>query len=255
MKTATLTKLPTLDYAGAEAFNTLSTNLSLCGANIRIVMVTSCHASEGKSFTSLNIARTLSELGHSVCLIDADLRRSMLTSRYGVTGVDASKNEGLVYYLAGQCGVEDTVFLTNVEGMYLVPAGRPVVNSLSLLSGTRLGDLMTHLMSLVTYIIVDAPPVGVIIDAAEIARSCDGALLVVGYNTVHRRQLVEAKQQIERTGCPILGVTLNNVSFDSYSNKSYYYRNYYSTYQDGYYHADGDIKKSAKKKHGKGKAE
>ena len=78
------------------------------------------------------------------------------------------------------------------------------------------------------YVIVDAPPLGAIIDAAEIAKSCDGTLIVVNYDGVRRQELVKVKEQLEQTGCPILGTVLNMVKFDNYLSKKYYYKSYYS---------------------------
>ena len=84
--------------------------------------------------------------------------------------------------------------------------------------------------------LVDAPPVGMIIDAAEIAKSCDGVVFVINYNSVSRREMLEAKKQIERTGCQILGAVLNNVSFDTIASKKYYYKSYYNAhYESDYY--------------------
>ena len=54
MKQLKITKFPALDYAGNEAFNTLSTNLSFAGASVKKIMITSCHAAEGKSYLSMN---------------------------------------------------------------------------------------------------------------------------------------------------------------------------------------------------------
>ena len=76
--------------------------------------------------------------------------------------------------------------------------------------------------------IVDAPPLGAVIDAAEVAKSCDGALIVVNYDSVRRQELVNVKEQLEQTGCPILGTVLNMVKFDNYLSKKYYYKSYYS---------------------------
>ena len=81
--------------------------------------------------------------------------------------------------------------------------------------------------------LVDAPPVGTVIDAAEIAKPCDGTLLVVNYNSVRRREPIELKEQLEQTECPILGTVLNMVEMENYLNKRYYYKSYYSYY--GYY--------------------
>ena len=78
---------------------------------------------------------------------------------------------------------------------------------------------------------MDAPPVGAVIDAAQIAKSCDGILVVVAYNEVRRQELIDAVRQLEQTGCPILGTVLNQVKFDSYMSKKYYYKSHYANYE------------------------
>lgn len=78
MNQVELTRFPALDYACKEAMNTLCTNLTFVGGMRNRIMITSCNASEGKSFLSMNIMRTLAQLGHSVVLVDADLRRSQI---------------------------------------------------------------------------------------------------------------------------------------------------------------------------------
>ena len=72
MNNLTIGRFPALSYAGSEAINTLCTNLSFSGENVRKIMLTSCHASEGKSFVSMNVMRTLAKLGRTVALVDAD---------------------------------------------------------------------------------------------------------------------------------------------------------------------------------------
>lgn len=237
-----------LDYTGAEALNTLCTNLTFSGEGVRKIMTTSCHSFEGKSFITMNMMRTLSKLGKRVVLVDADLRKSVIMSKYGGR-VQQGARFGLAHYLAGMCSMEDVLYETNLPGAYIVPVGREVRNSLSLLSTPKLGQILDELAERFDFVLVDAPPVGMIIDAAEIAKSCDGVLLVVNYNAVGRRALIDVKQQIVRTGCQILGVVLNNVTFDSYSSKKYYYKNYYHTYYesgDYYGPSKGDGRAKAK---------
>ncbi len=227
-----------LDYTGAEALNTLCTNLTFSGEGVRKIMTTSCHSFEGKSFISMNMMRTFAKLGKRVVLVDADLRKSVILSKYGGR-VQQGVRFGLAHYLAGMCSMEDALYETNFPGAYIVPVGREVRNSLSLLSTPKLHQLLDTLAERFDFVLVDAPPVGLIIDAAEIAKSCDGVLLVVNYNAIGRRELIDAKQQIARTGCQILGAVLNNVTFNSYSSKKYYYKNYYRTYYESgdYYSA------------------
>ena len=79
--------------------------------------------------------------------------------------------------------------------------------------------------------LIDAPPVGLVIDAAQIAKNCDGSLIVVNYNSVRRQELIDVKEQLEQTGCPIIGTVLNMVEYDNYLTKKYYYKSYYSSYE------------------------
>ena len=233
MKSLELTRFAGLDYSCNEALNTLCTNLSFAGSDVKKIMLTSCHAQEGKSFLSMALMRSLAGIGKNVVLVDADLRRSLLTSRYGVKM--EGKPQGLTHYLAGMCPMDDILYKTNIEGAYMILSGRDVANSLTLLSTDRFPNLLDALARMFDVVLVDCPPVGVIIDAAQIAKSCDGVVFVVSNNGVSRRELADARQQIEKTGCPILGAVLNKVTFDTHSSKKYYYKTYYSHYADGYY--------------------
>ena len=115
-----------------------------------------------------------------------------------------------------------------------------------LINSPKLRELLDFLADNVDYVIVDAPPVGAVIDAAQIAKSCDGTLIVVNYNQVRRQELIDVRDQLEQTGCPILGTVMNQVKFDNYLGRKYYYKSYYSNY--GYY------KKEDAKEPKKGKA-
>lgn len=242
MKTIDITRFKPLSYACTEAMNTLCTNLTFAGADKKIVMVTSSQAHEGKSFVTMNLMRTLAGLGHKVILVDADLRRSQIMSKYGLK-VSGGESVGLTHYLAGMCGMEDVIYSTSLNNASIVPLGREVSNSLALLSTGRLGRLLDYLRERYDYVLVDAPPVGIIIDAAEIAKHCDGTIIAVKYNAVSRRELLEVKKQLDRSGCPILGAALNSVAFDTLSSKHYYNKSYYASYESDYIKSDSKKKK------------
>lgn len=226
MKYASINRLPTLDYPVTEALNTLCTNLSFVNPNIKKIMLTSCRPEEGKSFMSINLMRSLASLGKQVILVDADLRRSVLESRYGINLM--GERYGLSHYLAGMCSIEDILYTTDINGAFIVPSGPDVANPMSLLSSTYLPQLLDDLAGLCDIVLIDAPPIGSVIDAAMIARSCDGMFFVVRSNTVTRAELLDARLQIEKTGCAILGTVLNQVATDSRSAKKYYYKAYYN---------------------------
>lgn len=234
MNSLTIERFPPLSYACSEAMNTLCTNLSFSGEDVRKIMVTSCHPDEGKSYLSMNIMRTMAELGKTVALIDADLRRSMLSSKYSFQFPNPERKWGLAHYLAGKAGMDDVIYQTNVAGAYIVPVGRDVSNPLPLLNSHRFEELLDELAQHVDYVIVDVPPVGTVIDGAQIAKSCDGTLIVVSHNAVRRKELIDVKEQLDQTGCPILGAVLNMVEYDNYMNRKYYYKAYYSGYNSSY---------------------
>lgn len=226
MKYASITRLPALDYPVTEALNTLCTNLSFVSPNIKKIMLTSCRPEEGKSLMAINLMRALTTLGRRVVLVDADLRRSVLESRYGINLM--GDRYGLSHYLAGMCSLDDILYTTDVGGAMLVPSGPDVANPMSLLSSPFLPQLLDDLKAMCDIVLVDAPPIGSVIDAAVIARACDGMLFVIKENAVTRAELQDARQQIEKTGCAILGTVLNQVLTDSRSAKKYYYKSYYS---------------------------
>ena len=233
MNSLTIGRFPRLEYAGSEAINTLCTNLAFSGENVKKIMITSCHESEGKSHLSMNLMRTLAKLRKTVVLVDADMRRSMIELRFALQYANPENKPGLAHLLAGRAEIEDVLYETGIPNAYMIPVGREISNPLPLLNSDRLGRLLDELAEEADYVIVDAPPVGMVIDAAQIARFCDGSLIVVGYNSVHRQELIDAKNQMEQTGCPILGAVLNMVEYDDYMNRKYYNRSHYSSY--GYY--------------------
>lgn len=249
MNNLTIRHFPSPSYSVAEAVNTLCTNLSFSGENVKKIMITSCHAAEGKSFLSMNIMRTMAKFGKSVVLVDADLRRSVINAKYALQFSDPERKYGLAHYLAGKAAEGDVIYSTDIDGAYMVPVGRAVSNPLPLLNTQRFERLLDDLSQQADYVLVDAPPVGTVIDGAQIAKSCDGTLIVVNYNTVRRQELIDVKEQIEQTGCPILGAVLNMVEYDSYLSKKYYYKYYYSKYE--YYGNESHYGGQASKKSGK----
>ena len=167
--------------------------------------------------------------------MDADLRRSMVNSDYGLKYEDGRNDgKGLSHFLAGMVGMDEVIYQTDIPNAIMVPVGRDVPNPLALLTNSHFAELLDMLARMADYVIVDAPPVGVVIDAAEIAKACDGTLIAVNYNDVSRQELLDVKQQIEQTGCPILGTVLNQVDYDNYMGRKYY-KSYSKYGKYGYY--------------------
>ena len=220
MKQALIRENLALDYAGSEAMNAICSNLTFSGKNIRKIVVTSCEPNDGKSFVAMQTAVNMARRGKRVLFIDADLRLSVLNSHYQIQ-LEAP-GMGLAHLLSGQCLLEEVIYETSVPNVYLIPIGTDVQTPLSLIATPDFDALVQTMGEQFDLVIIDAPPVGLVIDAAEIAKSCDGSVLVLEYNKTHRRALQDAKQQMERTNTPILGCVLNKVSMDRLSTKKYY---------------------------------
>lgn len=238
VRKAELHTVTALDYHGEEAFNTICTNLSFAGASVKTFVVTSNNMSEGKSFVSLQLANNLARRGRRVLLIDADIRRSFMMKTTGFT--TKGKAYGLAHYLAGHCDLQDVIYETKPNGVMMIPSGTTVADPINLLDSPAFTDLLKKLNEAFDCIIVDAPPVGMVIDAAVIAKSCDGIIFVTEYNKTSRKEILISKSQMEQSQTRIIGCILNKVSFDGMASKRYYYKGYYKHYSKEYYTKEPD---------------
>ena len=227
--TARIVKDLALDFAGDEAINAICSNIAFAGKKIKRIAVTSYNASSGKTYLSLRIACSMAARGKTVLLIDADLRKSILVSQYRIENV----NEGLAHYLSGQCELADAVYQTNLPGLYLLPAGKLVKTPLPLLTSEDFAYMMDYVSKEFDMVVVDTPPAGAVIDAAEIAKHCDGTLLVLDHNRVTREELQQLQRTMEQTGTPIIGCVINNVTLNKLDQKRYYYQYSYGEYGEG----------------------
>ena len=214
-QTVELKRIMKDDYNYKEAIKTLRTNIQFCGNSIHVVMFTSAMPDEGKSDVSFALAESLSQIGKKTLMVDADIRKSVLVSRYQLE----HEVNGLSQYLSGQKTLEEAIYQTNIENLDVMFAGPYSPNPAELLEEELCGEMFRELREKYDYIIVDTPPMANLIDGAIVARHCDGAVMVIesGAITYHLEQKV--KNQLEKTGCRILGVVLNKV--DLHSEKYY----------------------------------
>ncbi len=195
------------NYFIREAFNTLRANILFSGKDVKVIIVTSCFAHEGKTSVSFDLCRNLAESGKKVLLVDADLRKSAMVSRYTKErGV-----YGLSQILSGQVDAASAVYNTNIEGMHVVFAGPYPPNPTELAGSAAFKEFIEEERAKYDYVIIDAPPLGLVIDAAVMSGVCDGAVLVVNVGHVKYRLAQNVKGQIEKSGCKVLGVVLNQV--------------------------------------------
>lgn len=219
-----------LSYRASESYKSLRTNIEFCGKDQKVIAITSCTPNEGKSNVSLNLAASLAENGKKVIYIDADLRKSVL---FGCLGV-MDKVLGLTNFLAGQCQFNEMVYGTNYPTLNMIFAGPIPPNPAELLGSNTFKEVVQYLRNTYDYVIIDTPPLGSVVDSAIIARECDGAAIVVAANTISYKFVKRVKDQLELSGCKILGVILNKVDMS----ENGYYGKYYGKYYGQYYGKD-----------------
>ena len=197
-----------------EYYNALRTNIQLSGEDIKIVSLTSVQPNEGKSTTSTNLAIAFARAGYKTLLIDADIRNSVMSGVFK----SSAKITGLTDYLAGKTDLSQGLCETDVKNLFVIESGQSSPNPTALLQSKNFDAMMNILRRYYDYVIVDTPPIGLVIDAAIISQKCDASILVAESGSVKRKALQKAKEQLEQTGTPFLGVILNkyDVSGDRY---------------------------------------
>ena len=228
MKKVTMNLPEVKDYRLTEGLNQLKTNLAFCGKDIKVITITSSVQNEGKSSVAFDLSKTMAEGGKKILMVDADLRKSVLAAKYHIQGID----KGLSHYLTGQAEVEDIIYETETEGFYLSVAGPLSPDPTSLLDSDQFQKFIDKVREDYDYVIIDAPPLGVVIDAAIIGKYCDGAVLVIEQGVIKRKVVQDVIKQLKRGKVRILGAVLNKVDERIGAYGAYDYKYSYSYYGD-----------------------
>ena len=225
MRELEINKMPELPFNVTEALNQLRINLSFCGDQIKTVMMTSSVPDEGKSFLAVQLWKMMAEVGNPVLLIDCDFRNSERRRKYGIRSVEQEK-------LLGKAEIQDVVYKTNVPNGFMIPVASTIVNPTILLESPNFQKMLEYCSGLFPFILIDTPPLGSVADALNIARHCDGSVLVVRSGSTPRKMVENSVQLLRRTESPLLGIVLNRADTGSKSNA--YYHRYYGSNGYGY---------------------
>ena len=193
--------MPESDQRFDEAMKTLRTNIQFSGADIRTIMMTSTEPNEGKSEITFHTALSFANTGKKVLLIDADIHKSVLTTRYHLD----QEVDGLSQYLTGQKRAEEVIYSTNVENFDILFSGPYAPNPAELFESSLMRELLEEAAKHYDYVLVDTPPVGSLIEGAIIAQYCDGAILVIKSGAISYKRVQRVKRQVEKSGCRMLG--------------------------------------------------
>jgi succinoglycan biosynthesis transport protein ExoP len=199
----------------SEAYRALRTNLTFAGVNgaPQVLVVTSAMPGDGKSTSAANLAVTLAQQGTPTLLVDADLRKGMLHHMLG-----ARKEPGLTHVLLGRASLDEAVQqLPAGEGevpLSFLPAGVFPPNPAELLGSPRMRELLAELRQRYGMIVLDAPPLMHVTDAAVLGGMADSTLLVARAGATERDALRHAAGRLELLRAPVGGVVLNDLEME-----------------------------------------
>lgn len=208
-----------------SAFEILKTNLdfTLSNKKLKVIVVSSSIAGEGKSFVSANLAVAVAQVGQRVLLIDADMRRPRQHQIW-----NSPNMLGLSNVLVGQVPLQNST----TEGLVtldLLSSGKIPPNPLLLLESQSMASLIEDAKEQYDFIIIDAPPLAAVADGLVLNKVADGMLLVVRPGVANLGSAATAKTLLEQSGQPVLGMVVNGVT-DKTSYGGYYYsQGYYGS--------------------------
>lgn len=192
----------------AEAFRGLRTNLQYTSIDDppRAVAVTSPLPGDGKTFVAANLAITLAATGQRTVLIDADLRRPMLASLFGL-----AEDVGLSDVLAGRAEVDDVLRpVHESDSLFVLAAGSIPPNPSEILGTEKMHRLIATL-STEALVVIDSPPLLPVTDSAVLSTRVDGMLVVVSTGRTTYEVLEKSLDLLGKAHGKALGVVLNRV--------------------------------------------
>lgn len=207
----------------AEVYRQLRTNLQFLDVDHppRVLVLTSAVPGEGKTTTACNLAFVLAEAGHQVLLVEADLRRPRV-ARY----LNLVESVGITNVLAGTADLDDVLQPTGSPNVSVLASGPHPPNPSELLGSVHMQQLLGTVRTRYDYVVIDAPPLLPVTDAAVLTTLADGAILVVRHGRTRRGELARAAENLRAIDARVLGTVLNMVPAKA---GAYEYAYYYET--------------------------
>ncbi|MFT3947231.1 MAG: polysaccharide biosynthesis tyrosine autokinase [Agriterribacter sp.] len=214
----------------AEQFRVIRTNLGFIKYNDeapRVILVTSHRPSEGKSFTSLNLAASFALLNKKVVVLEFDLRRPSLSQ-----SLKLFPEKGISNYLSDN-SVDVKDLLIEIpdfnKSFYLLPAGPIPPNPAELIVGERINSMMKELKGKFDYIILDTPPYSLVTDSSLLSKHADVNLVVLRHAYTFKFVLKELNKKVENKSWDRLNIVINRVGEKRNYNKynTYGYTEYF----------------------------
>lgn len=217
-----------------EALRTLRSALALSDVDNppKVVMLSSSVPGEGKTFTSVGLARVSAQSGARTILLDADMRHPRVHRALGIENAG-----GLVQVLSGEVTLDEVLKTDEATGLQVLTAGSGAGNPPDLLRSDQMAQLVARLRNHYDFVVIDCPPFAPLTDSQIVSRLADKMLLVVRWGSTPVPVVQNTIKQIHRIGAPLVGSVLSQVNFSRHARYGYGdYGYHYSRYK-GYYGA------------------
>ena len=203
--------------SAAEAYRTLRTNLlhALVDNPPRVIIVTSPGAREGKSTTCANLGVVLAQAGKNTLIIDCDLRKPALHAYFALRNL-----WGIVDVLIEERNPQE-VWHEPIANLKILTVGTIPPNPTEILDSQRFAEFITGIREDFDYVLLDAPPVGLVSDPTILATKGDGVLLVLDAQNTRKVAVRQSIRSLRAVGANVFGTVMNNVK-GSKSDQYYY---------------------------------
>ena len=209
----------------SESYRTLRTSIMYSNAkDTKTIMVSSPGPGEGKTTTIANLAITYANLNKKVLLIDTDLRKPVIDKIFNV-----KKEPGLTNYLVEDTNIKDVIKKTNINNLFILPAGVIPPNPSELIDSDEMKELVEVLKQSFDMVLFDTPPIIAVTDALIISKYMDKFVLVCRSAVTQKDALNSILKRLENIDTKLDGCVLNDLK-EIYTYGSGYYYSYYQTY-------------------------
>ena len=191
-----------------EAFRNLRTNLTYLNPDkeARVVLVTSVHPGEGKTFLSSNLASVLAKSEKRVLLIDLDLHKPKIQTTFNLTN-----EKGVSSFLIGKVEIKDIITKLPDMSLDVILSGPVPPNPSELILNEKLLELIQFTREEYDVVIVDTPPIGLISDAMVFLKQVDVGVFVMHTNMAKRQGVEFLEEIVKKSGVSSYGLVLNNI--------------------------------------------
>ncbi|MCI0511688.1 polysaccharide biosynthesis tyrosine autokinase [candidate division KSB1 bacterium] len=208
-----------------EAYRALLFNFDFVNADkkLKLLLVTSAGAGEGKTLTTINMAQLFARNGLRCLLIDCDLRRPMVHKV-----LDMYQEPGLTNVLVNKATLEQAIQPVPDSDLHVLTSGMLPPNPSELLNSQRMHGLLNEVRQQYQMVLLDSPPVIAVTDALILGIRMDGVCLVLRAGKTDRDAALRTKKLLQNSGIRLIGVVLNDVDLKAtygYYKDYYYYSN------------------------------